>query len=205
MAEQRTPRRLAAILAADVAGSARLIGTDEIGTLRRLRRIWSEHFDPLVASHGGRIVKKIGDGALVEFASAIDAVDCAIAFQRTMTDDNSVTSGEQPIEFRIGVNLGDIVLEGDDIFGEGVNIAARLQARAPKSGILISEAVHAQIRGKVAASFAEVGALELKNIAVPVRAWRWGGTAPAPASANPIERDLPSIAVLPFTNLIRRS
>jgi adenylate cyclase len=198
MAEQRTQRRLAAILAADIAGYSRLIGADEVGTLARLRRIWSERFDPTVASHGGRIVKKMGDGALVEFASVIDAVECAIGLQKTMAEYNAAEARNEPIEFRIGVNLGDIVIEGHDIFGDGVNIAARLQAHAPKNGVLISDAVHAQIRGKIDAGFVEAGALELKNIALPVRAWRWSGAAPAPASPKP---DLPSIAVLPFTNL----
>ena len=201
MAEQRTQRRLAAILAADVAGYSRLIGADEVGTLAALRRIWSERFDPTVASHGGRIVKKMGDGALVEFASVIDAIECAISFQQNMADYNAADRRKEPIEFRIGVNLGDVVIEGEDIFGDGVNIAARLQAQSPKNGVLISDAVHAQIRGKIDAAFIEVGALELKNIAVPVRAWRWSGAAPAPFPARPADRDLPSIAVLPFTNL----
>ena len=201
MAEQRTQRRLAAILAADVAGYSRLIGADEVGTLAELRRIWSERFDPTVASHNGRIVKKMGDGALVEFASVIDAIECAISFQQNMADYNAAERRKEPIEFRIGVNLGDVVIEGADIFGDGVNIAARLQAQSPKNGVLISDAVHAQIRGKIDAAFIEVGALELKNIAVPVRAWRWSGTAPGRFSARPVERDLPSIAVLPFTNL----
>ena len=201
MAEQRTQRRLAAILAADVAGYSRLIGVDEVGTLAALRRIWSERFDPTVASHNGRIVKKMDDGALVEFASVIDAIECAISFQQNMADYNAAERRKEPIEFRIGVNLGDVVIEGADIFGDGVNIAARLQAQSPKNGVLISDAVHAQIRGKIDAAFIEVGALELKNIAVPVRAWRWSGTAPGRFSARPVERDLPSIAVLPFTNL----
>ena len=201
MAEQRTQRRLAAILAADVAGYSRLIGVDEVGTLAALRRIWSERFDPTVASHNGRIVKKMGDGALVEFASVIDAIECAISFQQNMADYNAAERRKEPIEFRIGVNLGDVVIEGEDIFGDGVNIAARLQAQSPKNGVLISDAVHAQIRGKIDAAFIEVGALELKNIAVPVRAWRWSGAAPAPFSARSADRDLPSIAVLPFTNL----
>jgi adenylate cyclase len=201
MAEQRIQRRLAAILAADVAGYARLIGADEVGTLAALRRIWSEHFDPMVAGHGGRIVKKMGDGALVEFASVVDSVECAIAFQQSMADYNSAQSGGQPIEFRIGVNLGDIVIEGDDIFGDGVNIAARLQAQAPKNGILISEAVHTQIKGKLNAPFEDIGALNLKNIAAPVHAWRWGGTTSAQAPTMALPRDLPSIAVLPFTSL----
>jgi adenylate cyclase len=118
-----------------------------------------------------------------------------------MADYNAAERRKEPIEFRIGVNLGDVVIEGEDIFGDGVNIAARLQAQSPKNGVLISDAVHAQIRGKVDAAFIEVGALELKNIAVPVRAWRWSGAAPAPFPARPADRDLPSIAVLPFTNL----
>jgi adenylate cyclase len=204
MAETRIQRRLAAVLAADIAGYARLMGADEGGTVTAMRSVWSERFHPAVAAHRGRLVKLMGDGALIEFASVIDAVECAIAVQQAMTAHNGARPGAEPIEFRIGVNLGDVVIEGDDILGEGVNLAARLQAAAPRSGILVSDAVHAQIRGKVSAAFEDAGALQLKNIATPVRAWRWTGLnagqspSPKPASGG---TDPPSIAVLPFGNM----
>jgi len=200
----RAQRRLAAILAADVVGYSRLIEDDEVGTIAVLREIWTEHFNPAVSDHGGRIVKMMGDGALVEFASAVDAVECAIAFQRTMTTQNVRSPKRAPIEFRIGVNLGDIVIDGDDIFGDGVNIASRLEGHAPKDGLLISEAVHAQILGKVDIDFSEAGELALKNIATPVRAWRWIANdrqAGTPETGLPMPDELPSIAVLPFANL----
>src|SRR5260221_9310199 len=157
MAENRTQRRLAAILAADVAGYSRLMGADEVGTLAALREVWAERLNPAVAAHRGRIVKMMGDGALIEFASVVDAVECAVAFQKAMADHNGARPGKEPIEFRIGVNLGDVVIDGDDIFGDGVNVAARLEGQAPKNGILMSDAVHVQIKGKVDAAFTEAG------------------------------------------------
>lgn len=202
MTETRIQRRLAAILAADVAGYSRLMGQDEAGTLAALREIWSKRFNPAVATHRGRVVKMMGDGALVEFGSAVDAVDCALAIQRAMADHNSDRNGAEPIEFRIGINLGDIVIEGEDIFGDGVNVAARLEAQAPRCGILISDAIHAQVAGKVSLTFTDAGELVLKNIALPVRAWRWGGDGSAAAAAPAAKaEDLPSIAVLPFDNM----
>jgi adenylate cyclase len=204
MAEERIQRRLAAILAADVVGYSRLIGADEVGTLATLRHVWTERLNPAVATHRGRIVKMMGDGALIEFASAVDAVECAVAFQEAMADHNSARTGREPIEFRIGVNLGDIVIDRDDIFGDGVNVAARLEGQAPKSGILVSDAVHAQIKGKVSVAFIDAGELTLKNIATPVRVWRWGGDgspAQTPVKAPPGLGEIPSIAVLPFANM----
>jgi adenylate cyclase len=204
MAGPRTQRRLAAILAADIVGYSRLMNADEAGTLATLRDVWNDHFNPTVAAHSGRVVKTMGDGALVEFASAVDAVECAVAIQEAMVDHNKARPGREPIEFRIGVNLGDIVIEGDDIFGDGVNVAARLEGQAPKSGILVSDAVHAQIKGKVGADFRDAGDLTLKNIAAPVRAWRWAGDGSPeqmPAKAPPAPSDIPSIAVLPFANM----
>src|SRR5438046_2683687 len=203
MAKERVQRRLAAILAADVVGYSRLMGADEAGTMAALRGIWSEQLNPAVAAHRGRIVKMLGDGALVEFASAVDAVECAVAFQQAMADHNRQRPGREPIEFRIGVNLGDIVVDGEDIHGDGVNVAARLESQAPKGGILVSDAVQAQIKGKVGIALADAGELSLKNIAMPVRAWRWGGDGPLPeapkeALASP---ETPSIAVLPFANM----
>ncbi len=204
MPEPRTQRRLAAILAADVAGFSRLVGVDEVGTLAALREVWSAVFNPAVERFQGRVVKMMGDGALVEFASAVNAVEAAIEIQAAMTTHNTGSGSDTPITFRIGVNVGDIVIEGDDILGDGVNIAARLEAQAATGGILVSESVHMQIRGKVAAVFEDAGELALKNIAIPVRAWRWAAgqptisaaaTAPRPADASP------AIAVLPFTNM----
>ena len=204
MAEARAHRRLAAILAADVVGYSRLIGLDEAGTLLALRDVWTTRFNPSVAEFKGRIVKMLGDGALVEFSSAVDAVECAVAIQGGMAEHNSLQPEREPIEFRIGVNLGEIVIEGSDIFGDGVNVAARLEAQAPNAGILVSDAVHGQIKGKVSVEFVNAGELMLKNIAAPVRAWRWGGNSGEIAQADaPAEgaTDAPSIAVLPFTNM----
>lgn len=199
MTEARVQRRLAAILAADVAGYSRMMHANEAATMAALREIWSERFNPVVAAKGGRIVKMMGDGALVEFGSAVDAVDCAVRVQEGMAAFNAAHPGQEPILFRIGLNLGDIVIEGDDIFGDGVNVAARLEPLAPKGGLLVSDAVHAQVRGKVAIEFADAGDLVLKNIAEPVAAWSWGGDGGMAMTA--LADDGPSIAVLPFTNM----
>lgn len=201
MSEQQITRRLAAILAADVAGYSRMMETDEVGTLAALRQIWSETFNPAVAARHGRIVKMLGDGALVEFGSVIDAVECAVAIQRAMRERNQ--GARSPVEFRIGINLGDIVIEGDDIFGDGVNVAARLEGQAPRGGILASEVVHAQVSGKVGVTFIDSGEVKLKNIDRPLRVWRWHGDEAAP-TIGPIANltlgtDKPSIAVLPFS------
>ncbi len=218
MPEKRIERRLAAILAADIAGYSRMMGADEAGTLGLLRELRANVLDPAVSYHHGRLVKVMGDGALVEFASAVDAVECAVAIQGAMAAHNATRTGLAPIEFRIGVNLGDIVIEGDDIFGDGVNVAARLEAQAPRNGILVSDAIHAQVRGKIGVVLEDAGELALKNIAQPVRVWRWGGEAGAPQSARPAAvlpesgpngpesgpaagADMPSVAVLPFTNM----
>ncbi len=200
MTETRLQRRLAAILAADVVGYSKMMGADEAGTLTALRAVWAERFNPCVAAHGGRIVKMMGDGALVEFGSAVDAVECAVAVQGRMAEFNKGRDSA-PIEFRIGVNLGDIVIEGDDILGDGVNVAARLESQAPKNGLLVSESVHAQVRGKVAVEFSDAGELSLKNIAHPVRVWRWGGEGGLAVAPQPRAEEGPSIAVLPFTNM----
>jgi adenylate cyclase len=198
MIETRTQRRLAAILAADVAGYSRMMGDDEEGTLAAMRAVWGTVFNPLVALHRGRIFKTMGDGVLVEFGSAVDAVECAVAVQGAMTLHNART-GTPEIALRIGLNLGDVVSEGDDMLGDGVNVAARLESQAPRGGILVSDAIHAQVRGKVDIAFADAGELTLKNIAAPVRAWRWGDGTSAEVHAQ--TEDLPSIAVLPFTNM----
>ena len=205
MAEERAQRRLAAILAADVVGYSRLIGTDEEGTLTRLRALRAELVDPTVATHRGRIVKTAGDGILIEFASVVDAVRAALDVQRAMAAQNADIPGENRIEFRIGINLGDVVVEADgDLLGDGVNIAARLEAAAEPGGIYLSRSAHDQVKGKVDTEFTDMGEQNLKNIAQPVRVYRVGpghgtpATAAMPALALP---DKPSIAVLPFKNM----
>ena len=198
MAEKPVTRRLAAVLAADVAGYTGMMSADEAGTLAAMRQIWTEIFNP-VTEHRGRVVKMMGDGALVEFQSAIDAIECAVAVQRAMDQRNA--AAEPSVEFRIGINLGEIVIDGDDIFGDGVNIAARLEGHAPKRGILVSDVVHTQVTEKVGVRFVDAGELRLRNLERPVRAWRWvaGESAKAtPAFSSALPADKPSIAVLPF-------
>src|SRR5215831_4316212 len=197
-------RRLTAILAADVAEYSRLMGQDETGTARALR----EHrvaADPLVAEHGGRIVKTTGDGVLIEFASVVGAIECALALQRLAAERNADLPHERRMEWRTGVHLGDVLVEGKDILGDGVNIAARLEAIAEPGGICISEDAFRQVRGKIEAAFTDIGEQSLKNIARPLRVYRVGpASAPerptAPPTALPLP-DKPSIAVLPFANL----
>src|SRR5471032_2228460 len=162
-------RRLAAILAADVAGYSRLTGVDEEGTLTRLRLLRGELLDPTFAEHRGRVVKRTGDGILIEFASVVDAVRCALAVQSAMEDRNREETQERRIDFRIGIHLGDVVVEDDgDLMGDGVNIAARLEGIAEPGGILLSEDAWHQVRGKVIARFVDLGPKHLKNIARPV-------------------------------------
>jgi len=204
MAEARVERRLAAILAADVAGYSRLMGVDEEGTLAALKACRRELIDPKIAEHRGRIVKTTGDGALVEFASAVDAVRCAIEIQGAMVERNATVPEDRRIEFRIGINVGDIILDEGDIYGDGVNIAARLEGIAESGGISISEDAWRQVHGKVAANFVDAGEQSLKNIATPVRIYRiefgeGNGTQPTPPAL--ILPEKPSIAVLPFQNM----
>jgi adenylate cyclase len=168
--KQPVERRLAAILAADVAGYSRLMGTDEEGTLERLKAHRRELLDPKIREHRGRIVKTTGDGMLVEFPSVVDAVRCAVEMQRAMVDRNAEVPEDQRITFRIGVNLGDIIVDGDDIYGDGVNIAARLEALAEPGGVCISRVVRDQIRDKLPYPFEDMGEQSVKNIARPVRA-----------------------------------
>src|SRR5271167_1206620 len=171
MAEERLQRRLAAILSADVVGYSRLMGMDEAGTLSRLNALRRELIDPAIAAHFGRVVKLMGDGALVEFASAVDAVTCAIEIQRQLREREAGGSQAEPIRFRIGVHV-DIIIEGDDILGDGVNVAARIEGVAEPGGISISEDAWRQVQGKVAANFVDAGEQSLKNIARPVRIYR---------------------------------
>ncbi len=200
-------RRLAAILDADVVGYARLMGADEEGTLTALKAHRSEFIDPKIAAHKGRVVKLMGDGALVEFASVVDAVECAVAIQRGMAERNANLPDDQRIEFRIGINLGDVIIDGDDIYGDGVNVAARLQELAKPDGVCISGTVFEHVSGKVDIAFDDMGESEVKNIARPIHVYRWTDAAAAPLSdtaktdgALPFP-DKPAIAVLPFTNI----
>ena len=203
MTEQR---RLAAIVSADVAGYSRLMGRDESGTLAALKALRQEVVDPAIASHGGRIVKTTGDGLLLEFPSVVNAVRCAVEMQSAMADRTAGIAEDRRIAFRIGINIGDIIVEGDDIFGDGVNVAARLQEIATPGGICISSRVHEDVRDRLDTAFDNGGIQTLKNIARPVQVWRWQpGTAespkPAPTpTALPLP-DKPSIAVLPFQNM----
>ena len=206
MAEERLQRRLAAILSADVVAYSRLMGLDEAGTFSRLNALRRELIDPTIAAHAGRIVKLMGDGALVEFASAVDAVTCAIEIQRQLREHDAGGSEANLIQFRIGINVGDIIIEGEDILGDGVNIAARIEGIAEPGGISISEDAWRQVQGKVAANFVDSGEQSLKNIARPVRVYLLDlaqkvastSKAPRPLPAPP---DKPSIAVLAFNNM----
>ena len=201
----RVGRRLSAIVAADVAGYSRLMGLDEAGTARILR----EHraiADAVVAQHGGRIVKTTGDGLLIEFPSVVDAVECAVAVQTAMAERNESVPRDRRMLFRIGINLGDILIEGDDILGDGVNIAARLEGIAKAGGICISSSAYEQVRGKVAVEFADLGEQTLKNIARPVRAYAVVPDGPGPetlggAISSPLLVPRLSIVVLPFANI----
>ena len=172
--QQRTERRLAAILAADVAGYSRLMSRDEEGTLQRLKAHLGELIEPHIAAHRGRIVKRTGDGLLVDFASAVEAVRCAVAIQAGMADRNRGAPDEARIEFRIGINLGDVIIEGGDIYGDGVNIAARLEGLAEPGGIFVSRAVRDSVRDKLGIELEDLGEKPVKNIARPVRVFRIG-------------------------------
>ena len=199
----RPDRRLAAILAADVAGYSRLMGADEEGTLERLKAIRAEVIDPKIAAHRGRMVKTTGDGVLVEFASVVDALRCASEIQQEMAGRNGRIAVEQRIEFRVGIHQGDVVVEDGDIFGDGVNIAARLEALADPGGICVSARVQEDAAGRLDLTFTDLGEQDLKNIARPIRVYRVGShKASAPPTQAPLPLpDKPSIAVLPFQNI----
>jgi adenylate cyclase len=205
MSEARVERRLAAILAVDVAGYSRLMGEDEEGTLAALRAVRRELADPKIAEHRGRIVKTTGDGLLVEFASIVDAVRCAVEVQREMIARNAAAPAGRRIEFRMGINVGDIIIEDGDIFGDGVNIAARLEALAEPSGICLSAAAHEQVRDRLDLAFDDLGEQQVKNITRPVRTYAVAlgasSRAALPVGAPPPLPDKPSLAVLPFQNL----
>jgi len=199
-----TTRRLAAILAADIAGYSRLIEVDEEGTLGRLKVLRAEIIDPNIAGHRGRIVKTTGDGLLVEFASVVDALRCGVEVQREIAARDADVPADKRIEFRIGIHQGDIVVEDGDIFGDGVNVAARLEGLAEPGGICVSARVQEDAAGKLNFGFEDLGEQQLKNIARPVRAYQVATRARpamAQASSGPALPDKPSIAVLPFANL----
>ena len=211
MTGNRVERRLAAILAADVAGYSRLTGLDEEGTHVRLRERLRGLADPRISEHRGKVVKHTGDGVLAEFGSVVDAVRCAIEVQRGMAEQNATMPQVKRIEFRIGIHVGDIIVDDNDIFGDGVNIAARLEGIAEPGGVCISDDAQRQVRGKVDFAFEDMGPQNLKNIVEPMRAWRLRMNAsgsPAAPIEPPVEStqalalpDKPSIAVLPFANM----
>ena len=218
MTSERVVRRLAAILAADVAGYSRLMGRDENGTLARLKMHRTERLEPALARHGGRLVKLTGDGALVELTSAVDAVSAAIEFQQAMAEANWDRPENTAIVFRIGLHLGDLIVEGDDLYGDGINVAARLEAEAPPGGVVISGDVHNAVASRLKATFADLGRLALQNIERPVQAFgvKWDPAdwqvSPPSAAAPTVATlstayvpltlpDKPSIAVLPFQNM----
>jgi TolB-like protein/Flp pilus assembly protein TadD len=191
-------RRLAAILAADIAGYSRLMGADEVGTVQALREHRSAA-DPLIPKHGGRIVKTTGDRVLIEFGSVVGAVECGLGLQRLAAERNAGTPAERRMEWRIGIHIGDVLIEGEDILGDGVNIAARLEGIAEPGGICISDDAFRQVRGKVEAEFIDAGEQSLKNIARPLRVYSVGSS---PTAKQPLPLpDKPSLAVLPFQNL----
>jgi adenylate cyclase len=203
MVADRVERKLAAILAADVAGYSRLMGADEEGTLARLKAHRRELIDPKITEHRGRIVKTTGDGILIEFPSVVDAVRCAVDVQKGMADRNASEPDDKRIRFRVGINIGDIIIDGDDIHGDGVNIAARLEPLSEPGGICISEICYQQVRDKLDYRFEDMGEQNLKNIARPVRVYGVAASASAPAQARPALTlpDKPSLAVLPFQNM----
>src|SRR5215468_2549132 len=200
MAKPHVERRLAAILAADVAGYSRLMGADEEGTHAALKLYRHEIINPKITEHRGRIVRIIGDGLLVEFASVIAAVRWAVEVQRAMGERNADPPGEKRIDYRMGINAGDIIIDGSDMWGDGVNVAARLEALAEPGGICISGRVQEDVRGRVDVAFEDAGERRLKNIAHPVRVYRSRSEETA-EKLGPALPDRPSVAVLPFNNM----
>lgn len=208
MAEERVERRLAAILAGDIAGYSRLMGADEEGTLRQLKSHRKELVDPKITEHRGRIVKTTGDGMLVEFVSVVDAVRCAVDIQRAMIDRTAKLPSDKRIQFRIGINVGDIIIDDDDIYGDGVNVAARLEGLAEPGGIMVSRVVHDQVQDKLGFEFDDMGEQAVKNIARPVGVHRiqiaeraTPSNTPAAGKMERAASERPSIAVLPFVNM----
>jgi adenylate cyclase len=201
MAEIRDERRLTTVLAADVVGYSRLMGEDETGTLALLRRRRKEVFEPLLAKYAGRLIKLMGDGALVEFASVVNAVQCAVELQREMAAQNAGLPDGRRMQLRIGINLGDVIVEGDDLYGDGVNLAARLEALADAGGICISETAYHHVDRKLPLDFQDLGEQQVKNFAKPVRVYRVVEAAVAVQEAGTAAVEKPSIVVLPFANM----
>src|SRR4051794_5476146 len=205
MGVKRVERRLAAIVAVDVAGYSRLMGQDEEGTLAALRAIRRDLSDPKIKEHQGRIVKTMGDGLLIEFASVVDAVRCSVEVQRAMTERNAGVPADKRIDFRVGIHQGDIIVEDGDIFGDGVNLAARLETLAEPGGICVSRVVRDEVRDKLDIAFGDLGDRQVKNIARSVRAFavRLDSAAPPrPAEKPPLPLpEKPSLVVLPFQNM----
>src|SRR5215471_13324022 len=204
MSEQAPQRRLAAILAADVVGYSRMMQVDEAGTMAALKSRRTEILQPLVSKHHGRIIKVMGDGVLVEFASAVSAVQCAVDLQQAMAASNRELSEDRQIMLRIGINLGDVIVEGSDLYGDGVNIAARLEALAGPGSVFISGKVRQEVANKLKLTLDDLGEQSLKNVAETVRVYRV--SAPAgptgdTVAGKTVEVSKPSIAVLPFTNI----
>ena len=202
MEGERVQRRLVAILAADVAGYSRLTGADEEGTIARLRALRRELIDPTIAAHGGRIVKTTGDGLLIEFASVVDAVRCAIVVQREIASRDDQVAHDKRIQFRVGIHIGDVVVEDDDLLGDGINIAARLEGIADAGAICLSGDAYRQIQGKIELAAADLGEQRLKNIAQPVRVYQVAASERVDKAAAALALpDKPSIAILPFENM----
>ena len=207
MPEERINRKLAAILAADVVGYSRLMGADEAGTLASLKRRRETIFDPAVAAHNGRIVKLIGDGTIVEFGSVVDAVNCALSVQRSGAALRDATVRQPTIVLPIGINLGDVIIENDDLYGDGVNIAARLEPLAEPGGICVSSIVNESVGNRIDVRFQDGGEISVKNIDRPIRVWKRhpSATTPIAARSNAGKSEASvaaaSIAVLPFTNM----
>ena len=204
MAQGRMQRRLAAILAADVVGYSRLMERNEAATLAELKARRRDVIGPLVARHSGRVFKETGDGLLAEFGSVVDAVECAVELQRAMASANGDTPADRQLVLRVGVNLGDVLVDDGDLFGDGVNVAARLEQLADPGGVAISETVHEHVRRQIGISFADQGLHEVKNIERPIRVWAWRAEGSAAEATTPAPLplpDKPSIAVLPFSNM----
>ena len=206
MVAERVNRKLAAILAADVVGYSRLMGADEAGTLAALKRHRDAVFDPAVAAHNGRIVKLIGDGVIAEFGSVVDAVSCALSVQRSSATIPDQGASQPTIVLRIGINLGDVIIEGDDIYGDGVNVAARLEPLAEPGGICVSSIVNESVGNRIDVRFQDGGEISVKNIDRPIRVWKWHPSATTSAISRSVAKPEPnvaaaSIAVLPFINM----
>jgi adenylate cyclase len=206
MPDERVQRRLAAIVACDVVGYSKMMGRDEAGTLARIKKLRAEFLHPKVSEYGGRVVKTTGDGTLVEFPSAVDAVSHAVDVQRGMAERNKDLPRDQQIRLRLGINVGDIIIDEDDIYGDGVNVAARLEPLAEPDGICLSARVYDYVRDRLDVAYDDLGKLAMKNITEPVHVYRvrLGETAPAGVAEEPQALplpDKPSIAILPFVNM----